>query len=438
MRARFIAFTAFRYFRSKRRSSGGTATLLSVLGVGVGVMTLTAVLGVMNGFQLGFIESILEVSSYHLQIEAGGELPEPSLEALRRLPMVRAVVPFTEQQVIVEGRYSGPRGCLIRGLPVDVAGLDRGFSERLEMVEGSFDLSSSMGIVLGAELARHLGIGSGDTVSVLTLGGESFQELQPARRLYVVKGLFKSGYYEFDLGWAFISLAAAAEGGPQAPVRAAAQLRYGVKIANRFRDQAALWAIRSALGEGPYRVGSWREFNRAFFGALRMEKLFMMILIGLIFVVVGFNIYQSLRRSVRERFEEIGVLKALGASDGAVQYIFIAEGLLVGFWGGLLGLGPGLLVAANVNPVFRAAEGAANLLLGLLARALAPLAGAAPGERFSLFSPAYFYISEIPSRVLFPEAFLVVLFALCSCTLAAVFASSGVRMVKPAEILRYE
>jgi lipoprotein-releasing system permease protein len=429
---RLVAFAALRYFRSRRQGSGAAARILSVLGIAVGVMTLTAVLGVMNGFQLGFIENILEISSYHLQVQrTDGQPLEPELlRRLALLPMVRAVVPFSEQQVIVQSRYLGGRGCLLRGLPAEVSDLDPGFRAHMTMVEGALELADPQDMVLGVELARQLGVEVGDTVSVLALGGVSFNNLAPESRQYRIRGLFRSGYYEFDLGWALVRLAAspASEAGE-------AQIRYGIKIRNRFHDEAALRAVAAVLGPGPYRVGSWREFSRAFFAALRMEKLLMMILVGLIFVVVGFNIYHSLRRSVRERYEEIGVLKALGASQDAVEYIFVSEGFLIGLLGGGLGLALGLLLASNINAVFRAAEALVNLVLELASRLVVPLAG---GDRFALFSPTYFYLSEVPSRVLLPEAFLVVLFALGSCVLAALFAAVPVRRVLPAEVLRYE
>ncbi len=412
----FTAFAALRHLRAGGRRV--TAALFSVVGVTVGVATLTAVLGVMNGFQLGFIDSILEISSYHLQLELprGARLGEQELERLRRLPGVRAVVPFSEYQLLAEGRL-GPRGCLLRGLPAEVSALDSGFAERLSVEEGSLDLSGPAQVVLGAELARYLGVGVGDAVGLLALGGG----LEPERRTYLVSGLFRSGYYEFDLGWAFARL------GPQDEVR------YGLKIRNRFRDREVAQEIRRALGPGDYRLESWREFNRSFFGALRMEKLAMMVLIGLIFVVVGFNIYHGLRRAVRERFEEIGVLKALGASDGAVRSVFLAEGLVIGLVGSALGLALGLLASSNVNWLFRAVEWLVNAVGTLAARLAAPI-----GERFSLFSPAYFYLSEVPSRVLFPEAFLVVLFAMGSCAAAAGFASQAARNVRPMEVLRFE
>jgi len=434
MRVRFISFMGLRYFRSRRRGVGGTSTVLAILGVAVGVMALTAVMGVMNGFQLGFIESILEISSYHMQIRG---LTDPSvpgvLESLRRLPAVRSAVPFTEHQVIIEGRYSDPRGCLIRGLPADMRRLDPSFFQTLELVSGSFALEQPRAIVLGVELSRHLGVEVGDGVSILSLQGASLGELTPANRFYQVVGLFRSGYYEFDLGWAFFSVeeGLALEGNSRTP------MIIGVKIQNRFRDQQAIAEIQEIRGEQAFQIVSWREFNRAFFGALRMEKIMMTVLIGLIFVVVGFNIHHSLRRAVRERYEEIGVLKALGASDMAVRRIFVLEGLLIGTIGAFIGLLLGLLISANINAVFTFAEMVVNACIAFVELLLFPLLQS-PGGRFSLFSPAYFYITEVPSTVLMREAVLIVVFAVFAPTVAAAAAAARVKEVRPAEVLRYE
>ena len=434
MRARFISFMGFRYFRSRRRGAGGTSTVLAILGVAVGVMALTAVMGVMNGFQLGFIESILEISSYHVQIRGFNDPPAAeTLDSLRRLPEVRSAVPFTEHQVIIEGKYREPRGCLIRGLPVDVPGLDPSFFQTLELVSGEFALDQPATIVLGVELSRHLGVGVGDGVSILSLQGASLGQLEPANRFYQVVGLFRSGYYEFDLGWAFFSL-------EEGLALGAGSLRpwiIGVKIQNRFRDQQAIASIEKLLQGQALEIISWREFNRAFFGALRMEKIMMTVLIGLIFVVVGFNIHHSLRRAVRERYEEIGVLKALGASDLGLRRVFILEGLLIGTIGAFTGLLLGLLISANINAVFAFAEMVVNAVIAFMDLLLFPILQSSSG-RFSLFSPAYFYITEVPSTVLLREAVLIVMFALFAPTAAAAAAASRVKDVRPAEVLRYE
>jgi lipoprotein-releasing system permease protein len=381
---------------------------------------------------LGFIESILEISSYHLQIRGLADIPSSALlESLRGLPGVRSAVPFSEHQVIIEGRFSDPRGCLIRGLPPDIERLDPSFFQTLELVSGEFALERPGAILLGVELSRHLGVGVGDGVSILSLQGASLGELKPANRYYQVVGLFRSGYYEFDLGWGFFSLeeSAVLDGGSGAPQA------IGIKIENRFRDQQAIAEVQQIPGD--FEVVSWREFNRAFFGALRMEKIMMTVLIGLIFVVVGFNIHHSLRRAVRERYEEIGVLKAIGASDTAVRRIFVLEGLLIGTIGASTGLLLGLLISANINAVFRFAEVVVNAGISFVELLLFPLLQSSRG-RFSLFSPAYFYITEVPSTVLLREAVLIIVFAVLAPTVAAAAAATRVKDVRPAEVLRYE
>ncbi len=430
MNLRFLGVVAARYLRSRRGSRGGTSTVLSVIGVAVGVMTLTAVLAVMNGFQSGFIASILEVSSYHLQIQGvpGAEPDRSLLRQVRSLPAVQAVVPFRELQVIAQGRFEAQRGCVLRAVPEAVRREDPGFAAHMEMVEGAFDLSQPGTVVLGVELARHLGLTAGQTLPVLTLAGSSFSDLDPVRRDLTITGLFRSGYYEFDLGLGFVSLATGRALSPQG------ELTYGVKLHDRFRDRQAIRRLHEA--GIPYRIASWREFNRAFFGALLMEKVFMMVLVGLIFVVVGVNIHHALRRAVRERYEEIAVLKAIGAGSGSIRGIFLVEGLAMGLAGATAGMVLGLLVAANINEVFAAAETVTNAGLSLVEGLVFPLVGGV--ERFSLFSPTYFYISEVPTRVLPQEALLIYLFAVASCGLAALGASRRVSGVRPAEVLRYE
>jgi lipoprotein-releasing system permease protein len=235
------------------------------------------------------------------------------------------------------------------------------------------------------------------------------------------------------LGWVFFSLQA----GLSLAGSERADTAVGVKITNRFRDQQVMRQISEIPGSEEYRIGSWREFNRAFFGALRMEKIMMAVLIGLIFVVVGFNIHHGLRRAVRERYEEIGLLKALGASDGAVRRIFVLDGLLIGTIGAFSGMLLGLLISVHINTVFTIAEAAVNAGIAFVDLLLAPLLQS-PGGRFSLFSPAYFYITEVPSTVLLREAVLIVVFAVGAPTAAAAAAAARVKEVRPAEVLRYE
>jgi lipoprotein-releasing system permease protein len=160
----------------------------------------------------------------------------------------------------------------------------------------------------------------------------------------------------------------------------------------------------------------------------------MMLLIGLIFLVVGVNIFHSMRRAVAERTEDIAVLKAMGADSGQLRRIFVLDGLAIGTGGAVVGLVIGLLIAVNVNEVFSIVETIVNGAVDLAARML----GSFGGSDFRIFSPQYFYLMEVPVRVLFPETFFVTAAAIASAAAAAASAAGRVSGLAPAEVLRYE
>ncbi len=424
MRGNWVLFVSRRHFRTKRREQGHTASVLSVTGIAVGVMTLVAVLAVMNGFQIGTIESILEINSYHLRVR-GLTADENDIEAVRG---VATTVPFQELQTLARSRYAGPEAVVLRGVPTDIRTRDRGFAGSVDIVAGRFDIASGGAVVIGVELARMLGVGVGDPITFVNLGGEDFNAANPEETELMVRGLFRTGFLEYDRSWGFVSLSET-----RRSFAAGEEVTWGVKLDNRFNDRLVASRLEEVLAPAASIV-SWREFNRSIFGALRLEKTLMMLLVGLIFVVVGGNIYQSLRRSVVERTEEIAVLKALGAPPRSIRAVFTLEGLMIGLLGGTIGVALGLLVSENVNGVFALAEWFVNALGSVL-----QLLGGVIGEgQFTIFSPAYFYITQVPTRAVLWETAGIFLFALVSATAAAYFASFRVARIKPAEVLRNE
>jgi lipoprotein-releasing system permease protein len=440
VKIKWIGFVAARYVSRGRRNS--PSPVFSVLGIATGVLALTVIIAVMNGFQLGFIESILEISSYHLRIEGfpEGERGKTLEQQIRALPGIRSALPFREESVILRSSSMSPRGALIRGVPADALELDPGLKEKLEMEDGFFDLESPDSIVLGAELARYLSVRTGDRISLLSfaLGGlTGLREAEDGEGtgtspVFTVTGIFRCGFYEYDLSWAYINLEKASElaGENEKTV-------LGIKLRNRWQDTAGMEPVRK-LFDGPVELVSWRDYNRAFFGALRTEKLMMFILVGLIFIVVGLNIFQAQRRSVLERREEIGLLRALGASDRAVRLVFVWDGFIIGLTGAGLGLVFGLLIALHISKFFSFLETAVNFFVRI-ANSVFGLFGALPeaGE-FAIFSPRIFYIKEIPSRIIPREIILIFLFGFLSALLAAWFASGKAARTRPAEVLRYE
>lgn len=432
----WVPYAAARYVSARRRDKSSPSSLLSVLGIAVGVMALVVVLAVMNGFQMGFMESILEISSYHLRMEgAQAEDGEGAslLEGLRALPQVASAVPFLEVQTIARGGRRSQAPALVRGLPPDAALRDGGMAAKLVFEAGSFDLEAPRSVLLGAELARVLGVSAGGSVHLLALSGTGFADAAAEDATFTVTGVFRSGFYEYDAGWAFVGLGdAEALHGPGAPVA------YGIKLRDRWADREASAAVARLAPDA--RVSSWRDFNRAFFGALRTEKIMMFILVALIFVVVALNVFQAQRRVVLERRDEIGLLRAVGAPAYAVRLVFACDGFIVGLAGAVAGIVPGLAIAVNVRAFFDGLESVANLLIGALDAVVRLATGGTAGglEPFSVFSPAVFYLKEIPSRVIPAEAALVFLFGLGSATLAAWLASGKASKIDPAEVLRDE
>jgi lipoprotein-releasing system permease protein len=435
---------AARYFRTKRRDTGNASSLLSVAGIAIGVMTLTVVLAVMNGFQLGFIDNIVEISSYHFQIHADPagmrEGAAPELDAgrvtnIRSVSGVTAVVPFVERQALVEGVFQRPRACTVRAVPPELFSLDPVQAGMLSLRDGAFSLSDPRSLVIGSELAAAMGARVGDPLSLTSYATGAGGRPSPRRDSFRVSGIFHTGYYDFDTGLVFMSLGAA-----DTLYGAGASLprTWGVKIANRFDDARPLRAVSALLSGTGFSVESWRFYNRSFFDALFMEKLMMMVLIGIIFIVVGFNVYHSLRRSVFERMEEIAVLKAVGVPPRRVQAIFILEGLFIGLAGGAAGLTAGLVLSVNVSGVFSMVEGMVNWVLRLERVLLAPFVSGETGGSFAIFSPTYFYLAQVPSHVYLREAFLVIFFAVAACTGAAWAASRAISRFRPSEVLRNE
>ena len=433
MRHKWILFVASRYIFRGRRNP------LAVLGIATGVLALIVILAVMNGFQLGFIESILEISSFHLRIESISEENVFELrETLLAVPGITAAVPFREFHGLARGKRAGQQAVSVRGLPPNALDLDPGMKSRLDFEDGFFDIADSASVLLGAELARRLSVRIGDEVTLFSIAGifSGGEDEESGIAAFKVAGIFRTGYYEYDTGWAFININSAVSfSDNSAPAM-------GIKLKNRFHDGQTMDLARKQLKGMPGFEGmvfsSWRDYNRSFFGALRTEKLFMFILVGIIFIVVGLNIFQAQRRAVLERREEIGLLRAVGGTERAVRFVFVCDGAIIGFSGAGAGLVLGLLIAANIPRFFSIIEIIVNSFIDLLNSIIGFISPESYVGDFSVFSPAIFYIKEIPSRIIVHEVVLIFMFGFLSALLAAWFASGKASRIQPAEVLRYE
>jgi lipoprotein-releasing system permease protein len=430
MKAPVIYFLASRYLW-RRREGGLTSSLLSLIGIFVGVLTLNVVVGVMNGFQMGFIETVLEVSSSHLRIQMppNRELSAQALWEISQDPRVRSITAFMDSQTLIHSNYGNTRGAFVRGVPASVIFDDPAIGRKLKIVDGAWDLSGGEKIIIGSELARNLMVRVGDRISLMALGGPNFSLLRPKEVYFQVTAIFRTDFYEIDLGWAFVNLEQVRDF-----FETELELLYSVKLNNYFDDQAVLQRITSIVEKEEAKVVSWRDYNRAFFGALRMEKLVMMVLIALIFPVVWMNIQHSLKRTIRERREDLGILKALGASHHPIRVVFLSEGAVIGFLGSFWGTLFGLLILVNINSIILWIEQLLSFLSGLMMR----LSGQTFDTSSSLIFGGVFYMSEVPYRILWHEVWIIFLIGFLSSAASAWRSSVDILNIQTREVLRNE
>ncbi len=423
-------FAAARWgFSSRRRMSLRRATLAAA-GIAAGVAALIIVIGVMGGLQKGYIDSILEISSFHLRISSPGPIDDSAMTALRSIKGLRSALRFKETQVLAIGPSGTTMSLSLRAFEPDSESFDPGLAAALGLSEGE-KLPQPKGLSLGKEAAAALGADPGSTIRLFGMKQTEDEGVVPIALEMGVQSLFDSGYYEFDSTMAFLSYE---EGKTIEQLFDSSDWTVGIKLDKRFDDQRMIAAISAALGQGERKIVSWREYNRSFFGALRTEKTVMMLLVSLIFVVVGINIFHSMKRNIAGKMADIAVIKSFGASDADVRSIFLLDGLWVGVGGALAGAALGLLAAYNVNPIVEAFSS----FLKAAAALLRWMGIGGPGGNYRLFSPAHYYIDRIPVSISGGELIFIVALAVASTGIAAFAAARRVSAASPSEVFRNE
>ncbi len=432
---RWISVVSSRFARVDRKGRSAVTSVLATLGICFGVMTLTVVMSVMNGFQMSFIDSILEVSSYHLRAVNVPPEQESALKtACETEKQIRACVPFYEAQALMTGEKGGALAVNVRAADEAIYYEDEGFKKELRMLSGHFDFSEEDSIILGSTLARNLGVRTGDSVNLLVMSGGSDVELFSSDRLFTVRGIFTSGYAEINSAYAFTGTAAA-----EKYFGASAKKIWGIKLKNYDKDLKAINSLKKSLGwqsssktDGS-QILSWRSFNKTFFGALRIEKNMLLLLVALIFVVVAINIYNGMRRLVFERRTEIAVLSALGARKGGIKSIFIMRGFIMGTLGALTGVALGIIISLNTDVVFTLA---AKLMYGIqyLVTALTDR----QNLQYVQVNSSYNLYASIPARLFPGEVTAITLFGVFSPLIASWAASRNVLKMTVSEVLHNE
>jgi lipoprotein-releasing system permease protein len=430
----FSYFIALRYLRPKRTFLS-VITLISIIGVVLGISVLIIVISVMTGFERELERKVIGFEA-HITIS-----PEPNsflsnwreaMKVAEKVPGVIGVTPTTLEPVIIEFRQSRMT-VQVRGLDPSL-GSDQVIGLKSALIAGKFDLNGDK-CVLGSELAGILGIEVGDKVTIYSGGNpnhiidllkeaqdhpDNKDSIQKAIDLIVpteleVTGIYSTGRYLYDSSYVI------------APLNIGQEL-YGlgdavhyvlVKTSNPYSVDGITSQLNRELGQlnPPLHAVSWIEQNREYLDALRVERTTMFFILTFVVIVAAFGIMSTLITTTVQKTREIGVMKALGATMGQILWAFLAQGILVGFFGTLIGLGTGIFLVQYRNQV-----------RDLLASTF----------HIQLFPASVYQFSKIPAEIVPHDVTVICISGFVICTVAALIPAFFAARLDPVKALRFE
>ena len=404
----FELFVALRYLLARRKQAFiSLISLISVLGVAVGVMALLIALALMTGLQGELRDRIVGSAAHVYVFKVGGVTDtESDMKRLLAVPRVRGAAPVVVGKAMIS---SGETDGFI-----DVKGIDPALEKTVTQL-GNAMRSGSLealnrgpedipGILIGVDLAQVLGVRVGDDVQLIS-PRETLSPVGPVfrRRNFRVVGIFSLGLYQFDSESAFIRLDVA-----KRVFGEDAAVFIELRVDDMFKSREVVEAVYKQFGP-EYRPQEWSDMNKSLFSALWLEKMAISITIGLIVMVAALNIVASLILLVMEKSRDIGILKTMGSSAASIRRIFMLQGLIIG------------MVGTTAGAVF------GSVLIYIL-------------DRYQLISvPVDVYqISYIPFKLQPFDFAVVVASAIAICFVATIYPSRQAAKLDPAQALRYQ
>ena len=412
----FEWMVAARYLRPRRGERFvSIIAAFSLLGIFLGVATLIIVLSVMNGFRADILARILGING-HVVVQSsdfgsGVAGYDALADRVRGVSGVSGVSPVIDGQVWATGETRGA-GAFVRGMrPEDLA------RHRLvadNVVQGTLaDYAGTEVVAVGSRLAQRLGLGVGDSISLLSPQGTSTAfGTVPRRRAYRIVATFEMGMFEYDSSFVFMPLEAA-----QIYFRSPEQV-HGLEV--MLDDPEAVDALRPAIfaaAGSDVRLTDWRQVNSRYFNALKVERNVMFIILTLIILVAVFNIISILMMLVKDKGPDIAIMRTMGATRGMVLRIFFIAGAAIGVTGTGLGFAAGLAFVANVETIRRGVES---------------LTGA------RVFAEEIYFLAQLPAKIDWSEVAVVTAVSLALSFLATLYPSWRAARLDPVEALRNE
>ncbi len=404
----FELFVARRYLTTRRKQAFvSVITLISVVGVAIGVAALVIAIALITGFQGDVQAKILGATSHVMVSDLGGrglEGYEGMAAKIRAIPGVESASPVVYNTVLITG-VGESSGALVKGIDFERERPGSDWLQKLEAGEIPRAGGARDGLLLGRELALRIGAQVGDFVSIITASSTlSPMGLLPKRKVFEVSGIFNTGLYEFDSSTALVAIGVA-----QKLFGLEGRASYiQVKLRNIFDAPVIGEKIKEVLQPAVY-ITTWMELNKSLFSALKLEKNILFLTITLIVVVAALNIIASLILMVMEKTRDIGILMAIGATPQMINRIFFYQGALIGVIGTALGslLGLGWCALANAFELIKI--------------------------------PVDIYqISYVPFRMRPLDLALIVGVALLICFVSTLFPARRAAKIDPVVALKYE
>ncbi len=408
---------AFRYLGARRRGFGSVISWVSLIGIMLGVATLIVVMSVMGGFHDTLLSRIVGMNGHVVVYHQDGAITDYDylIEKMRQNRVVAAhamgIVPIAEGQVMVSANGNNS-GAMVRGIRMSDLAAKTATGTRI--YGKSLDKIRDGELVAGNSLTRSLRVTMGDNVSLISANGGTATPFGTMPRImsYPVMSSFFMGMYEYDSGYIFMPLETAQK---------YLNLNDAVTHIDLFLDNPEdTRAVADALTEllpGGFVVRDWRDLNRGFVGALQVESNVMFLILMLIVIVAAFNIVSSLVMLVKDKSKDIAVLRTFGVSRKSMMKIFILSGTSIGVIGAAFGTILGVLVAIYIEPI-------RQFFQWITGR--------------DLFPSELYYLSELPSKLVWTDVAGIALIAVALAFLATLYPAWRAAATDPVDVLRNE
>lgn len=423
MNVRFEQLIGLRYLRMGGRGQQGNRFLsvisgISLGGVALGVAVLLVVLSVMNGFERELRDRILGITAHATISGFGAPLAQwrNVRDQAEQQPGVLGAAPFIEQQAMLIAAHTGnsaSSGVMLRGVLPEEEARVVNLSTHMQSGQLTELHDGGYGIVLGAELAKALGVKIGDRlVAVTAQGSVTVAGVIPRNRRFTVVGVFSVGMYEYDRNYAFIHMSDAARlyrmGTDVSGVR--------LKLQDVFSAQHVATQIAQKLGGGYY-VDDWTRKHANFFRSIALTKSMMFLILLLVVAVAAFNVIATLVMVVKDKQSDIAILRTLGATPTEVMKIFIVQGISIGAIGVCAGVALGSVLAWNLETLIHGLEALFHT---------------------QFMDAKLYYMSDLPAQVQAMDVIRVACVAFAMCALATLYPAWRAARVQPAAALRHD